>query len=313
MIFNSCIGDFIAFICFLIILTSIYLRYLYTYWSRHGFDYFEPNFIFGNLKRSALLKISIAEDIKRIYDGIGDKPFKGFFMFWRPALMLKDLDLMKQIAVKDFDYFQSRGFYFDEKNDPLSGHLLALSGEPWKNARQKMSLALTSGKLKHMMPAFMAVSDRLEKYLNGVTERPVNNNIEIKNLFSCYSTDVIASIAFGLDIDSINNPKEMFRVMGAKLTDPNLEGKLRITLAFMIPELVKLFGIKLNNHKIDDFFLSVVRQAIDYREKNNVAREDFLQLLIQVRNTGTVNEDGVWESKIASGNLRKLFILILYK
>lgn len=300
MIFNSFFGDLIAFIIFIIILSAIYVRYLYTFWSRHGFDYFEPNFIFGNLKRSALLKICIAEDIKRIYDET-DKPFKGFFMFWRPALMLKDLDLVKLIAVKDFDYFISRGFYFDEKNDPLSGHLLALSGEPWKLSRQKMTLALTSGKLKHMMPTFMAVSDRLEKYLDGVAERPINNNIEIKSLFACYATDVIASVAFGLDIDSINNPNEMFRVMGAKLADPNLEGKLRVTLAFMIPDLVKLFGIKFNNREVDDFFLSVVRQTIEYRETKNVVRQDLLQLLIQVRNTGTVNEDGVWESTVVSG------------
>lgn len=35
---------------------------------------------------------------------------------------------------------------------------------------------------------------------------------------------------------------------------------------------------------VETFFIDVVRQTIEYREKNNVSRKDFMQFLIQLRN-----------------------------
>lgn len=43
--------------------------------------------------------------------------------------------------------------------------------------------------------------------------------------------------------------------------------------------------------------MSVVRKTIEHREQNNVVRKDLLQLLLQLRNTGKVAEDDVWDAK----------------
>lgn len=40
------------------------------------------------------------------------------------------------------------------------------------------------------------------------------------------------------------------------------------------------------------FFSEIVRQNLEYREKNNIVRKDYFQLLMQIRNTGKVGEDG---------------------
>lgn len=39
---------------------------------------------------------------------------------------------------------------------------------------------------------------------------------------------------------------------------------------------------------INDFFMKVVDDTVEYREKNNYSRNDFLQLLIDIKN----NKDG---------------------
>lgn len=53
--------------------------------------------------------------------------------------------------------------------------------------------------------------------------------------------------------------------------------------------------------------VSVIKQNMDYREKNNVTRKDFFQLLVQLRNAGQVSADGVWETTI-NNNEKQLSI-----
>jgi len=38
--------------------------------------------------------------------------------------------------------------------------------------------------------------------------------------------------------------------------------------------------------------MGLVNDVIDYREKNNVAHNDFMQLLIQLKNKGKIEDDG---------------------
>lgn len=45
---------------------------------------------------------------------------------------------------------------------------------------------------------------------------------------------------------------------------------------------------------LEDFIMKIVQETIDYREQNNIQRKDFMQLLLQLRNTGEVKADGDW-------------------
>ncbi|KAJ8928369.1 hypothetical protein NQ314_019100 [Rhamnusium bicolor] len=54
----------------------------------------------------------------------------GTYQFVKPILLLKDPDLIKQIAVKDFDHFTDHRTLVPENIDPLWGrNLLTLKGK----------------------------------------------------------------------------------------------------------------------------------------------------------------------------------------
>lgn len=53
----------------------------------------------------------------------------GFYQFTIPSLLLKDPELIKQITVKDFDYFTDHRTFIPEAVEALWGkNLLALKG-----------------------------------------------------------------------------------------------------------------------------------------------------------------------------------------
>lgn len=43
--------------------------------------------------------------------------------------------------------------------------------------------------------------------------------------------------------------------------------------------------------QVSDFFMNVVKDTVEYREKNNIDRKDFMQLLIQLKNKGRLVDD----------------------
>jgi len=64
--------------------------------------------------------------------------------------------------------------------------------------------------------------------------------VEMKDLFTRYANDVIATSAFGIGCDSLNNPKNEFYEMGRDIT--NFRG-IRALIFFgymMSPKLMKV-------------------------------------------------------------------------
>lgn len=79
---------------------------------------------------------------------------------------------------------------------------------------------------------------------------------------------------------------------------------------FIAPELMSILRVKCVNPGIEKFIISVVKENLEYREKNNISRKDFFQLLIQLRNTGNVQLDDEWETVIKTNESQKAMSLI---
>ncbi|XP_047118510.1 probable cytochrome P450 6a14 [Schistocerca piceifrons] len=102
------------------------------------------------------------------------------------------------IMVRDFNYFPDRGIYVDEETDHLSAHLFFLRGQKWRSLRQQLTPTFTSGKMRAM---FGIVRDCARIMVDVI---PSGRDVEVRELIARYSTDVIASCAFAIDVDNGN-------------------------------------------------------------------------------------------------------------
>jgi hypothetical protein len=96
-----------------------------------------------------LLKTTIGEQLQRIYNEHSDNPYVGIFSFDKPSLLIRDLELVKNILVKDFQNFMERTLSFEDMFDPIFGKTLAvLRCELWRLLRTNLTPVYTSRKMK---------------------------------------------------------------------------------------------------------------------------------------------------------------------
>ncbi|XP_065214829.1 probable cytochrome P450 6a18 isoform X3 [Planococcus citri] len=273
---------------FLIIVTGL----LYVYWilkeshkffDQYGIPYPKPHWFFGNMKDVVLWKKAIWFIYKDLYDKHVSNRFIGVYTLHTPTVMVRDPELIKSILVKDFSHFRNRGFPLDKDAEPLAENLINMSGDEWKNMRVKLTGAFSSIKMKLMFPLMTSCAENIKPALiNSTSHRPV---FDVKDICGRLMTDMIGSCAFGIDTHSLQNPESEFIKMGRKMFKFRWQTLMRRFFPKNLPPwLVRTLGLGSIPRDVSQYFMKIVEDMVNYREKNNITRGDFLDLLITLRN-----------------------------
>ncbi|XP_058820811.1 probable cytochrome P450 6a23 [Topomyia yanbarensis] len=249
------------------------LRKQLTFWADRNVPHNPPNF-----ERNLDPSIHMGRKLQKYYHQFkGQYPFAGHYFFIKPVALAIDLELLKCIFVKDFQYFHDRGTYYNERDDPLSAHLFNQEGTKWRNLRMKLSPTFTSGKMKMMYPAMIKAGKQFSDYMEEKVS--MESELELKDLLARFTTDVIGICAFGIECNSMKDPNAQFRRMGRRhFEDPR--NRMKDIMCMVAPRISRFLRLKQVIPELADFFTAVVRETIDYRVKNNVSRNDFMDLLI---------------------------------
>lgn len=281
---------FLTLVIGVVTVLYLYLRHKMNYWKDRGIPCMEPSLLLGNLDGVGE-KIHNNVNVQLVYEKfkIGNK-FCGYFLLQSPRLIILDLDLIKNILIKDFNNFVDRGVYNNAEVDPLSGHLFAIEGDKWRNLRNKLSPTFTSGKMKLMYPIIQAYSQDL---VNLVDELSSNNTdgFDIKNVCTRFTADVIGSCGFGLECNALKEENSEMLKMGEffDMKDPWV--RLNFFFVNIFPNFAKRFNMKVTPKFITDFFMPMIQQTYDYRVKGDVNRNDFMSLLVQIMKNGKLNDE----------------------
>lgn len=280
---------FCAFVIGIVGFIYFYVHHKLQYWKNRNVPHVEPEFFYGNT-RGIGKEYHSNEFIQRMYFKLKPLgPIGGVYMFLRTMAFVTDLDLVKNILVKDFKIFTNRGHYFNEEDDPLSAHLVGVEDETWKQLRQKITPSFSSGKLRMMFATVSGVADKLVETIQKETE--TSGQLEVKDIFGRFTTDVIGSTAFGIECNSLADKSTKFYQMGLKA----LSSIKLVKRAFLMTyrELGRKLHMTTTTKEVEDFYMDVVKSTLKYREENpNIQRNDFMDLLIKLKISGslTVNQ-----------------------
>ncbi|XP_046596128.1 probable cytochrome P450 6a13 [Neodiprion lecontei] len=260
----------------------LYIRRQFTYWERLGVPYVKPDSFLGNFGDSFTKKRPMSEMLIEVYDKSSGKGFTGVWNFFSPALFLANPEVLCDIMIKNFDAWTDRGVPKNPESDPLSQHVAALDGKMWKDVRTKLTPTFTSAKLKHMHHLLLECGKDLEKYLESLVSK--NEAIEAREVSAKFATDVIGSCAFGIQMNSLSDEDAAFRNMGKKMLDVTMGQRFAIVVVLCSPWLFKKLKLSLTRPDVEEFFLRYTRETFEYREKNNVQKHDFIDLLRNLKN-----------------------------
>lgn len=85
-----------------------------------------------------------------------------------------------------------------------------MKGDKWRHMRATLSPAFTGSKMRQMFELVSQCADGVAQHFLKVSADGPVIQAEMKDLFSRYANDVIASCAFGIKIDSFADPTNDF-------------------------------------------------------------------------------------------------------
>nr|UEN71151.1 cytochrome P450 4AV17 [Meteorus pulchricornis] len=287
-ILTGLIGPFVI-VCIFMTIIYIYLTATFNYWSELGVPFKKPTIIVGNFGDLLLFRKSQCEGIREMYNWFKHAPYFGVFRVRSPIFIVRDPELIKNICVKDFHHFVNRGIPTNAQ-EILERHLFNLKGQQWKNLRSKLTPVFSSAKLKNM---FYLLSECHEVLEESIHNAALNNSaIEIRDLVGKFTVDVIGSCAFGIQINALKDENSKFHKTVKKFSRPSYKSTLWRMLRTSLPKLYNFLGIQLIDPDVTEFFKDIVSQMVEQRkhEQDN-KRNDFMDLLIQLKDDGTVITD----------------------
>lgn len=270
-----------------IVAVAVAIYYYYgkrNFFEKHGVLHVPPRPIVGNMAPMVFRTSSFVEMLQKSYDLHPDAKYVGFYEFSTPVIILRDLDLIKSVCIKNFEAFHDHRMFFDRESDKLLGQMLfSLNGEKWKENRNMLSPTFTSNKIKSM---FALMSNCAIQFANFFSQLPEKERVvELKNVLTKYTNDVIASCVFGIAVDSLNDPNNLIYVNGKKSTNfAGLAQSIKMLLIRNMHWLAKLLDLHFVSPKIESFFEDIIKNTIETRDRKNIYRPDMLQLLMETRN-----------------------------
>ncbi|XP_070493747.1 probable cytochrome P450 6a13 [Chironomus tepperi] len=273
-----------------VILSIIYLwiKRRFTFWKDRGFMQGHPSFPLGTLQGVGT-SVTSAENLDYYYRKFkGKAHLVGLYNFLSPSLLIIDPKLIKNILVRDFQSFHDRGFYYDKEGDPLSASILTLDGQDWRDRRVKLSPIFTSGKMKMMFEIINDISDKLVRVVSQESQKL--DEIEMRSWTQRYTIDNIGNVAFGIEPNCIEVRNSEFELKSRRIIESTFFESLQFIFASEFPNLARKLGVKFLPKEVSSFFLEAFVDAIKYRENNEIERNDFVKLLLGLKDVYSIQE-----------------------
>lgn len=286
-------GSLFAGVLFLLLLFYRKRKRDLSLFKKMGIPGPEPHWLYGNMHQlcDPLVHIVLqkwTKEYKKLY---------GYYEGCRPVLVTSDLDMIHDIFIKKTSYFDGRKLTsFRVPDDSPLNHMFTARGARWKRLRTIVNPTFSSMKLKQMLPLIEEKVNKLvEKLAEVVKEgKPIN----MMKFYQCLTLDVIVETAFGVKVDSLNNPDEPFLINCRKIFESFAPSKRSIlfTLTKVFPELETWFWCTyLLLMKIKKFpqleVLKAMESVIRLRLKTKVNRIDLLQLMLDAKSDDSLTDD----------------------
>ncbi|XP_058837432.1 probable cytochrome P450 9f2 [Topomyia yanbarensis] len=276
----------------IILLIFHYLSKKYEYFLSKPIPCVKPTFLLGSTGPIMLRKRDFPCHIRMLYNSFPESKVIGFYDLTKPIFMVRDADAIKKISVKDFDFFtdhtptmSSNTADGEGGGEALFGNsLFMLRGQKWRDMRSTLSPAFTGSKMRHM---FELVDDCARSMIDFFTlEAKAGKTLEyeMKDTFSRFGNDVIATVAFGIEVNSLKDRENEFYMNGKQMVNfQSIMVLIKFLLMRSMPRLMQKLGLDFVDSNLTEYFKKMIIDNMKQREVHGIVRNDMIHMLMEVR------------------------------
>ncbi|EDS31724.1 cytochrome P450 6B7 [Culex quinquefasciatus] len=266
-----------------VLAVCLYFKWSCSHWRRVGnVDGPSPLPLFGNTLEQVLGTKHFGEIFDEVYKSYPSAAWVGIYqMFNKPSIVVRDLELVKDILVGDFASFNKNAFEVDEKVDPLIAmNPFVQAGEKWKERRAALIPLFSASKIRTVFPIIKNVAENL---LQHVTDsRGASPDFEAKEMCGRFTVDSVSSSAFGIDAESITNPDGEVARNCFEFFNPNSTASfVRSLLLNFCPKVAAALNIGFVPGHVARWIHGMVGEVLRQRQSGEVKRQDMFQALYE--------------------------------
>ncbi|XP_055920538.1 cytochrome P450 3A7 [Eupeodes corollae] len=202
--------------------STLIFGYLFYKWANKNFECFskrnvaheKPFFLIGNNLTVLEGKETSPELLIRLHNQFKNEKIYGYYGFRTPHFFVRDPELIEKIGIKDSESFpnhsKNRSLL---SNETIGSMLPVLRDEKWLEMRNMLAPVFAENEISQVFHIISECNIEAIKYLKNKTKTDEGTEIDFADYFNRYVNDVIASAAFGLEINSYKDEANEFSNM----------------------------------------------------------------------------------------------------
>ncbi|EDV99440.1 probable cytochrome P450 6t1 [Drosophila grimshawi] len=283
---------FIAFLVGILLLIWLWQRWHFGHWHRRGVPYIPATPFVGNVWRLLRSCCCFGDQFRELYESPCAKghAYLGIHVLHNHALLLREPALIKRILVEDFAQFSSRFETTDAIGDTMGSQNLFFSKyEVWRETHKIFAPFFAAGKVRHMYGLLQKIGQQLEQHMARQLAASDTDGhtleLEVKQLSALFSTDIIASLAFGLDANCLRQPDAEFRRLCVEVNEPRPKRLLHLFTMFFFPRCSRQLRTHLYSEEYERFMRQSMNWAMEQRAASGEQRHDLIDIFLQLQQT----------------------------
>lgn len=248
------------------------------YWKRLGVPFAKPTFLLGNMAPLLTQKVSAAHYFRKLYLST-EHPCYGIFILHKPCLLLRDLDLIQTMFVKNFNYFEDRAGGND--HDKMGSNLLFfMKSKTWKAMRNHLAHVFSSEKLRKMSNGALVVGDKLVNCIKKKSAK--GRSLNACEISSMYTSDAIALCFFGFQSDSLTKGHTSYYLSSELLPKNSITQSIKTFCFLFLPSITKIFKMKFFDVSTENRLKKMFSNILEDGRRGDGDQVDFIDLLIKM-------------------------------
>ncbi|XP_071636505.1 cytochrome P450 6k1-like [Temnothorax longispinosus] len=285
---NYWILDGIIILTILIIIYFLMTRN-FNYWENRGVLEITPTIFNGNFGECLNREKAPSSFLKELYDRAKDnsKPYIGFYISGVPFLLLRNREIINHVLITDFHYFHDRYSSADPKDRIGYANLFFIKNPTWMKLKTKLMPFFNNSTLEKMFDLMLVCGKHLDKYLDSLKLDGNGQITDVMDVSSKLTVDVIWSTAYGLDVNTFEDP---FSKLGKIMLNDKYNRGYEMLHMLFLPRVTSMGKLKVFQKETTVFLRQIFWQTMTRRMKSGEKRNDLIDILIELKKNSSYEE-----------------------